>query len=668
MKIKQSSLILLLLLPLLLAMAPSQNNTPQIVWLEEANITQFPMITRSFQLFDATYQPIPPTADLFTLTEDNQAIADFLIKPAEHFPLHLIYVIDLGRHFTPYHLDETDLESAITHLWQNTATSFRDGIDTVSIVIRVNNGEDKTEHYLPPTQSISAIETAVSQINWQNTGQTDGLAAIQDAIDLFAEDQPDQKKAILYFGSLIDDANGWTDAAARRAEPIAAYAQQQQIPIHVIHTERTADYAEPFITLTENSGGHYLHLQNNLETEADLTQHYKAIFDHAQPYQLAYTSPQITSGPREVVLSFANAPQQETFAYAIQLDLPSARIITPPNGATVSRDAAYDENNELVFGHNGIDIEVALTWPDGASIRPITAAQLNIDNRIITIPNPQIENKILIIPWNLTDFVDGQIGPTSLEITLIDDLGREIDLPPQQITIDATPASNSRARIWLTFIILSLIAGGALFFARHHTQRLITAVQKPLAIARKTIVGGDTYGRPLIARIQIEKAGHEIEGQTIDMVTNKITLGRNPKLCDIQLFAEDVVSTVSGHHCSIHLDPAQQRFFVTDNHSANGTTLNSQRLDPAVPYLLTHNDVLVLGDLFRQGAQLRFATAAQLISTNPPADPAAQTFDLGATEIFLDDQANVAEIPAPPALKNDPLPPIEEDDSWLDEL
>ena len=85
-----------------------------------------------------------------------------------------------------------------------------------------------------------------------------------------------------------------------------------------------------------------------------------------------------------------------------------------------------------------------------------------------------------------------------------------------------------------------------------------------------------------------------------DFVTH---LGRDPEQSTISFYSEGDTS-ISGKHCTLEF--YNNTFYITDNHSLNGTTLNDTELEPDKPYELKDGDVVELGDLSVRGVKLRF--------------------------------------------------------------
>ena len=155
------------------------------------------------------------------------------------------------------------------------------------------------------------------------------------------------------------------------------------------------------------------------------------------------------------------------------------------------------------------------------------------------------------------------------------------------------------------------------------------AIRERAADVRKTILGGGSVrGKTVLAKLHVINARRDLIGGEIKIYTTTTTLGRNPKLCDIQLYDEDDNSSVSGQHCTIMYD--RGRFTITDDNSSNGTEVDGKPIPPNEPTLLSDGVEITLGDLFRRGAKLRFEIVQQVVP-----EPAAATtpfYDLPVDE------------------------------------
>jgi pSer/pThr/pTyr-binding forkhead associated (FHA) protein len=127
---------------------------------------------------------------------------------------------------------------------------------------------------------------------------------------------------------------------------------------------------------------------------------------------------------------------------------------------------------------------------------------------------------------------------------------------------------------------------------------------------RKTLLGGASHQQQAVAYLNVLVARSDRVGSKIEIYNNRTTLGRDPSLTDVQLYNPEDKTSVSGLHCTIFYDPGQGKFFITDDNSTNGSFLNGKRLPSNEPHELKENDEITLGDIYRQGAKLRFELAA----------------------------------------------------------
>ncbi len=102
-------------------------------------------------------------------------------------------------------------------------------------------------------------------------------------------------------------------------------------------------------------------------------------------------------------------------------------------------------------------------------------------------------------------------------------------------------------------------------------------------------------------------------GKRIEVRKKRITIGRNPRQVDYQMYSLDQPSSVSRLHCTIEFHDALRCFFITDEGSSSGTKVEGRALTPYKQHSLKNGDVIELGLLEKQGALLRFSSVF-----NPP--------------------------------------------------
>ncbi|MGB1251126.1 MAG: FHA domain-containing protein, partial [Candidatus Promineifilaceae bacterium] len=141
------------------------------------------------------------------------------------------------------------------------------------------------------------------------------------------------------------------------------------------------------------------------------------------------------------------------------------------------------------------------------------------------------------------------------------------------------------------------------------TQNAGTAVTSAVRQVRHTMLGGSVRGQKVIAKMKVLTARPDLINNEIDIYTHTTSFGRDPKLCDVQLYDEDDRSTVSGLHCTLQYESSKDVFYLTDDNSSAGTKINGRPIESNDPILLKDGDEIILGDLFRRGAKLQFLIA-----------------------------------------------------------
>lgn len=95
-------------------------------------------------------------------------------------------------------------------------------------------------------------------------------------------------------------------------------------------------------------------------------------------------------------------------------------------------------------------------------------------------------------------------------------------------------------------------------------------------------------------RPMLEAVGGELAGQKIAITAESISIGRDPKCCQLVVLKDPKVSRC---HCSIKYDNNKKKFVLTDLSSTHGTFLNNgKKLEPNVPTFISSSEMFRLGD------------------------------------------------------------------------
>lgn len=98
-------------------------------------------------------------------------------------------------------------------------------------------------------------------------------------------------------------------------------------------------------------------------------------------------------------------------------------------------------------------------------------------------------------------------------------------------------------------------------------------------------------------------------GKHIEIRKKRVTIGRNARQVDIQLYSLDQPSSVSRLHCTIEFHDALNCFFITDEGSSSGTKVENRPIVPYKQHSLRNGDLIELGLIEKLGALLRFNSA-----------------------------------------------------------
>lgn len=102
-------------------------------------------------------------------------------------------------------------------------------------------------------------------------------------------------------------------------------------------------------------------------------------------------------------------------------------------------------------------------------------------------------------------------------------------------------------------------------------------------------------------------------GRQIVIRRKLVSIGRNPRQADIQLYAMEEPASVSRLHCTLEFQDTLRCFFITDENSSSGTRVNGSLLRPYKAEPLHSGDVIELGIPENNGARLSFTSPF-----NPP--------------------------------------------------
>ncbi|MCA9945039.1 MAG: FHA domain-containing protein [Anaerolineales bacterium] len=651
-----------LLLLLGVPVAFAQNDA---VTITAVHSTNFPTVTVDFILDTAV--PAPQSPASYSLTEDGQPVDIQSIEPVEHRqPISLLIVVDQGRYSVSRYRQNYDLVE-LKQLFYTLGEDFFQEGDQIGILTgrwdEGTNGRFQIQPHLELTNDFMAYTQAIDTLDIDLTANDISLDSVQ-AIEtpLLLEPAIEQMNGepngvILYLSALIHAPNepGPT-RALNAAERLAADAQAANLQLVVFQAAANTiddDIRAPMNNLAgENL---YIELKTSVDNLREVTTVYQTLWQDETSYTATYRSRSASSQPRTVSLALATAPDQadeETYT------------VTPQPPVLLDEEVTWAEDGRY-------QLTATLNWPDLLP-RELSAVQINSQTVTdFTVSESQLTATFTASTDHFAQMaITDELGlNSSSELTLPDPPSISATAvattePEESTTTQTAPAAPGTQLLrWLPWLGLLIALGYIGIFQR---QKLPQVGRQVRHTARRltTIVAGNAR-QPVIAHLHIAAAREDLINETIDLITDITTLGRDPQLSDIQLYAEDERSSISGQHCTIQFD--QGCFHITDNGSANGTAVNGNLLPADDPYPLNDGDEIQLGHKARRGATLRF-TVAEAVKRQQRATIADANFPGSAqagtpTQIDLEPAQN--NLTAAP----DRLPvPEDDDDTWWKKL
>lgn len=620
-------LFLLLSLALFVGSAHAQETIGGDIILGEVNITRFPEVSVPvvFGNENGRSQTTLPTPDQYSLSEDGQPIEQFAFTPSEDAaPQSIFIVIDQGLYSVGRYRENYN-EQALKEMFLLLNNGYRPGIDTITMLAG-RNDQTTNLHY----RSDLILDTTTSNTELENTLRTFDLTLRQSNIpfdsiqpletpnillDALDHAQKMPNPVIIYMSASIhapnedSEALNRADAAvnriAKEANKIGARFYVLQTAAHLADDPLRA----PMKKLAEVTGGGYLELLTNRNNEDDVTALYSTIWQPGGVFTLTYRSQSGSAEERPLILTARNNPNQTAETrYQVALINPTIAVTAPTEGVALERNSSP------------VRFTLDVTWPDKMA-RNIQEVQVNGS----PVPNFEFDGSQVTFVYGLNPGESLEHLP--IEVTVLDELGltavsnHTLTIAPSSAPVEPStqppnaapePAQPLTCNSWcIATIAIVGITLVTFFLLRRFSPTAATAkrqVRKIIERAATITPFTNQRQKEVLATLEVLVGRQDLIGQTIDLFNEITTLGRDYDLSDIQIFDQNERSSVSGQHCTIQYDKG--KFWLTDNGSANGTTVNGRLLTPDLAHELNDKDEIVLGDRARRGAQLRFHITA----------------------------------------------------------
>ncbi len=582
--------------------------------------------------------------------ENGIRIQDFEIVPAQSSSQLIAVYVDSGIN-TSYARDfgASQIREGLFAITD--ATYFDIEKDQILLNERKNtNGEDQTIQHMTADDPFTDLALRLSDISFAPGSQTtEPFIGLDETINQISDilDGDISKPSSLIF--LYHNVN-WppTTQQVRLARAMSDKARAQGTRIYVIHANPTKEFSEPFEEMAANSGGIYI----NLAATDQPIERFVEIFDDLEPqtqtFAIRFNSNIIEPGTREIAIVPAGVPIRESTAVGTVDVSPNPVSIIVETSNTVNRVASGNDG-ALTFSPETSPVLAQVgSWPYILSDGDLTQAELFVNGVLVSqIENPDPDNMIfdldlskiesnqnLLIQVRLTDKTGLTFKSESSQVqvtverpvaTVIPAVVEQVSPQPTVVSPTATPfvvvsppapepVDYLQLLPWLlSALMLLLLIGFSIFFIRR-LNALEAGVARQayksggILNLTRTIITGPVRGSVALARLEILDGPADLIGRNIEIFTHNVNIGRDPRRCDILLYDGDENSSVSGLHCVIQFDEGE--FKITDG-SSNGTRLNDEFLQTDLPATLSEGDEIILGDLFKRGAKLKFQLAPE---------------------------------------------------------
>ncbi len=698
----------------------AENLTISLIGLEAG----FPEIRANVRILGSdnrVVEEINP-ADI-EIYENGTRINEFEVVPAQTSPQLIAILVDSGIN-TTYERDYGDasIRAAFGGLISERIIDSQE--DKVILTEQIaDGGIDQTILHVTAADNPADVMQGFESISFTPANEpTEAFIGIDETlteISTSLEGQAGTPSSLIFFYHNVN----WPPQTqqVRLARAMADKALAQGTRIYVIHANPRNDFSEPFEEMAQLSGGKYI----NLAADDVLTERFAEIYEDLEPqsqtYVLRFNSNSINPGEREIAIVPAGEPVSKSQAVgSVNLSSNPVSILVESNPDIVRTPAQVGDEIRFTPSSTPILAQVE-SWPYILGDDDLTLAELIVNGvPVQTIENPEPTNIVfdlninqieidstLLVQVRLSDKNDlvfksetqqllievEEFEPTAVPTeppaagsgtAAGSESSEPVPTPTPFVVVSSESADQSPSFLsWLpwalTALLLLALIGVIIFFNRRLNQLGAGVAREAyrrggLLLLTRTIITGPIRGNEVIARLKVLKGPEGLVGNKVDIYTHNVNIGRDPRRCDIVLYDGDDLSSVSSLHVIIQFD--QGAFKITDA-STNGTKLNGKQLESDLPADLKNGDTIILGDLFKRGAELKFEVPRNTKNKKNAKSEKQQAslsklnaIDKNANEELIEvieqaepEQPKAGQTPAASSKSQD-----DNDENWMDEL
>lgn len=368
-----------------------------------------------------------------------------------------------------------------------------------------------------------------------------------------------------------------------------------------------------YLKFTQDIKGIYVSLPNADALETKVTTAFGGLTGFRQIFSASYRTRYGDNGKHNILASYqANLVQvQGNNSYTIQRQ-PANVSIT--NGDISIQQASEQDTTRTLL--------LSISWQDNYLLELQKQAKLHITDtegleEIIPITLIQ-RGDDYEFAWDFGSKVQQQTAKFRLFVEVFNEFGESLQTPVNQVTINPFIPEEVSDGGEIPFWLILVLGGMALFFVFVLIIFFIifqkfrsTSAQTPQEFLKsatenikKTIVGGSNKRKPL-ALLYIVDGPKKMVGQDINIITERVNLGRDPQKTDMTFYDLETNSSISGLHAIIERVNSAWRITAVSE-SRSETFVNGVAIDFQKPKELHSGDMVRLGYLARQPVEFQF--------------------------------------------------------------
>jgi len=600
------------LLGIILPVAVNSQSGITTVKITGSDYSKFPIVSIQAQVLDSANMPVSSlTPSEISILEDN--VPQTFEHRSEDKGVQVAFVLDLGSGIsTPGATGSSRISEMKSIL-----TAYADqmgGGDQLSIFSITG---DKTIPILKLESNKDSIRAAIATLTVPAQIQDSfGLNAVYTAIEDLSQANSGRSQAVVFL-------SGGIQRVIAKSSESEKFANSKGISIYTVLVRpfETESTTPPLRDLATNTKGLYAHYSK----QTDIDEIFKALSNKRVQYIFSYRAASSTQTERVVEVKISNIDKapRDYFKYTVILAPAQITITQPVSGTQFlrkSEDAAtpidaVEPTSTVISGY--------ASFTDNYP-RNIKTAELIIDGTSVsTLTDPGTEWNF---PWDLRSYrTFGDHNP-QITIKVTDELGMVstsdasvvsvvVDVPSDCTHLSGGPRliceSNKVAGVAALVIalvtFLLVVIGGLILYRNRERLIQVGGQIGEAAKGQWERMTGGAKEKPSAYLTVMTEMYKQTLGEKVEIYRKSDTpIGRNPMTNKIVIQDNRDAPEVSKEHVILRYDASDQRWYIKDMDSTNGTKVNAVPLKSLNEEVLDDGAEITLGRLAYGGVKFQF--------------------------------------------------------------